>query len=120
MWYKMRIQAINQNYYGNVQKRKSFDRINTNKTINNATQQTVSFKGDRGALIGMLGGALVGVGAAAFVVATGGLGAAVTAVGLSGVGACGAGVGAHVGGIAGGLIEDKLDENDKNNKNKPE
>lgn len=63
----------------------------------------VNFKSDKGAAVGILAGALVGLGAAALVVSTGGLAAAVAAVGTTGVAGAGAGLGAQVGGIIGGL-----------------
>ena len=70
----------------------------------NTTQPT--FKGDKGALIGMAAGAATGLGAALLVVATGGLAAAVAAVGVAGVAGASAGAGAQVGGIIGGLASD--------------
>lgn len=76
--------------------------VNQSKVNDNNPSQ-ISFKSDKGALIGMGIGALAGIGAAALIVATGGLAAAVAAVGATGVGAAGAGAGAQIGGIIGGL-----------------
>ena len=67
----------------------------------------LAFKGDKGALTGMAGGAAVGLGVAALTIATGGLAAVVAAAGgATAVAAGGAGVGAQVGGIIGGLTSD--------------
>ncbi len=62
-----------------------------------------AFKSDRGALLGMLGGAVAGLATAAVIIATGGAAAAVAAVGATGLGAASAGFGAQIGGIIGGL-----------------
>ena len=66
-------------------------------------EDSVAFKSNKGALIGILGGAVTGLAIAAVVVATGGA-AAVPALTVLGAGA---GAGAQVGGITGGLISGK-------------
>jgi basic membrane lipoprotein Med (substrate-binding protein (PBP1-ABC) superfamily) len=64
---------------------------------------SVTFKSDKGAAVGVLTGAIVGLSTAALVIATGGLAAAVAAVGATGVVGASAGLGAQVGGIIGGI-----------------
>ena len=77
-----------------------------------------SFNGDRGAVIGILGGFLAGAGITALTIATGGLAGIVAAVGsasattIAGGAAC-----THLGGIAGALIEDHLDKKSDDKKN---
>lgn len=68
------------------------------------------FKGDKGAVIGILSGAALGAGIAAATVLTGGLAGVVAAVGLTGTIGAGAAAGTHIGGIAGSIIEDKLND----------
>ena len=79
------------------------------KTKQFTSENKLSFKSDKGAAVGMVTGALVGIGAAAFIIATGGLGAAVAAVGVTGVTGAGAGLGAQVGGIIGGFATKEKD-----------
>lgn len=67
---------------------------------------TISFKGDKGAFWGVIGGALTGATIAAITVATGGLAAVVAAVGTTGTIVGGAAAGTHLGGIIGGLTSD--------------
>ena len=74
------------------------------------TQNQPSFKGDKGAVIGVFGGALLGVLTTAAIVATGGLAGVVAAVGYGGALTAGAAAGTHAGGIAGGLIEDAINK----------
>lgn len=74
---------------------------------NNNNQLT--FKGDKGAVIGILSGAALGAGIAAATILTGGLATAVAVVGVTGTIGAGAAAGTHLGGIAGSIIEDKLD-----------
>lgn len=69
-----------------------------------------AFKGDKGAVIGILSGAALGAGIAAATVLTGGLAGVVAAVGLTGTIGAGAAAGTHIGGIAGSIIEDKLND----------
>ena len=83
---------------------------NNNPNLTRTNNQQISFKSDKGALKGIAAGALVGLGAAALIVATGGLAAAVAAVGATGVAGAGAGLGAQVGGIIGGLASGKEDD----------
>jgi hypothetical protein len=66
----------------------------------------VAFKGDKGAAMGIFGGALAGAALAALTVATGGLAAVVAAVGSTGTIVGGAAAGTHIGGIIGGLASD--------------
>ena len=77
---------------------------NLEKSLFTKNNSNVTFRSDKGALLGILGGAVAGAAAAAIVVATGGLAAAVAAVGSVGVAGAGAGFGAQVGGVVGGLI----------------
>ncbi len=84
--------------------------VNNNQNLQRTNSRQISFKSDKGALKGMAAGALVGLGAAALIVATGGLAAAVAAVGATGVAGAGAGLGAQVGGIIGGLASGKEDD----------
>ncbi len=113
----MKIYAISQfnqpkNYNSNRQVRNNYS-----QKIQNRNVSQPSFKGDKGALAGMLGGALLGLGIVAVTIATGGLAGAVAAVGATAVGAAGAGAGAQVGGIAGAFIEEALNEKDEKKKN---
>ena len=85
-------------------------RVKNNYDLPKTNNQQISFKSDSGALKGIAAGALVGLGAAALIVATGGLAAAVAAVGATGVAGAGAGLGAQVGGIIGGLASGKEDD----------
>ena len=75
------------------------------------TQKNVTFKGDTGAVIGVLGGAAVGALAAAAIIATGGLAGVVAAIGTGSTIACGAGACTHLGGIAGNIIEENINKN---------
>ena len=109
----MRIQAINQNLYQSTQKRNVVKSRNQQLALPSANQPQVAFKGTKGGLLGILGGAALGALGAIAIVATGGLAGAVAAVGLSGTVVGGAAAGTHLGGIAGSLIEDKLDNDDK-------
>ena len=109
----MKIQAINQQVYCKPPKRNIVRTQAPSNNVPTPINNPVAFKGDRGALVGMFSGALIGVGAAALVVATGGLAAAVAAVGATGVATAGAGAGAQIGGIVGGLIEEKMNKDDK-------
>ena len=109
----MRIQAINQNMYQTTQKRNVAKSRNQQQALPSANQPQVAFKGTKGGLLGILGGAAIGALGAVAIVATGGLAGAVAAVGLSGTVVGGAAAGTHLGGIAGSLIEDKLDNDDK-------
>ncbi len=77
------------------------------------TSNDVSFQGTKGGLLGILSGAAIGLTTAAVIVATGGAAAAIAAVGIPGVLAGGAAAGTHVGGIAGSIIEEKLNEDKK-------
>ena len=72
----------------------------------------VSFKGDKGALIGMGVGALTGLGLAVLTIATGGLAGLVAAAGsaTSVIGSA-TGLGANIGGILGGLSEEDDEDN---------
>lgn len=87
--------------------------IRQEQTLPEANSAQVTFKGEKGALLGILGGAALGALGAAVVVATGGLAGAVAAVGLSGTMVGGAAAGTHIGGIVGSEIEDKLDDDKK-------
>lgn len=108
----MRIQAINQNLYQTTQKRNIVKSKNLQQTLPSANQPQVAFKGTKGGVLGILGGAAIGALGAAAIVATGGLAGVVAAVGLSGTVVGGAAAGTHLGGIVGSLIEDKLDNDD--------
>ena len=70
------------------------------------------FKGDRGATIGIAAGFLAGAGLTALIIATGGLASIVAAVGAGTTAVGGGAACTHLGGIAGGLIEDHLDKKD--------
>ena len=109
----MRIQAINQNVYQTTQKRNIVKSKNQQQALPSANQAQVAFKGTKGGLLGILGGAAIGAIGAAAIVATGGLAGVVAAVGLSVTLGGDAAAGTHLGGIAGSLIEDKLDNDDK-------
>ena len=76
-------------------------------------QKQVNFKGDNGAVAGIIGGAVVGALGAAAIIATGGLAGVVAAAGYGSTIALGSASLTHAGGIIGSIIEDKLDE--KNN-----
>ena len=115
----MRIQAINQNLYQTTQKRNIVKSKNLQQTLPSANQPQVAFKGTKGGVLGILGGAAIGALGAAAIVATGGLAGVVAAVGLSGNVVGGAAAGTHLGGIVGSLIEDKLDDNNDKKKNTP-
>ena len=115
----MRIQAINQNLYQTTQKRNIVKSKNLQQTLPSANQPQVAFKGTKGGVLGILGGAAIGALGAAAIVATGGLAGVVAAVGLSGTVVGGAAAGTHLGGIVGSLIEDKLDDNNDKKKNTP-
>ena len=108
----MRIQAINHTLNYKVQTKRIIKNNKQEQTspIENGTQP--AFKGTKGGVIGILGGAALGALGAAVIVATGGLAGAVAAVGLSGTMVGGAAAGTHLGGIVGSAIEDKLDEDD--------
>lgn len=110
---KMRIQAINQNVYQKTQARRTVKNVRQEQTLPETNSAQVAFKGEKGALLGILGGAALGALGAAVVVATGGLAGAVAAVGLSGTMVGGAAAGTHIGGIVGSEIEDKLDDDKK-------
>lgn len=105
----MKIHAVNisqQNYTRN-----NYVKLNSNtskqesiKYLNNTT-----FKGDRGGAIGILAGAALGALGTAFVIATGGLAGVVAAVGYGATVTAGAASCTHLGGIAGSIIEDKIE-----------
>lgn len=75
--------------------------------IKNIAQTTPVFKGDGGAIKGIVGGGLIGAAAAGAVILAGGL-AALAAAGVTTAAAlgCGAGLGAQIGGIIGGIKDD--------------
>ena len=79
-------------------------------------EQPRTFKGGKGATIGIFGGMITGALTAAAIVATGGLAAPLAAIGLSGVMGAGAACGTHVGGIVGHLIEESSSDDDKSKK----
>lgn len=106
----MRIQAINQNVYQKTQTRRTVRNVRQEQTLPETNSAQVAFKGEKGALLGILGGAALGALGVAAVVATGGLAGAVAAVGLSGTMVGGAAAGTHIGGIVGSEIEDKLND----------
>ena len=106
----MRIQAINQSVYQKIQPRRTVKNIRQEQTLPETNSAQVAFKGEKGALLGILGGAAVGALGVAAIVATGGLAGAVAAVGLSGTMVGGAAAGTHIGGIIGSEIEDKLND----------
>ena len=108
----MRIQAINQNLYHGVQARR-VKNVRQEQTLP-IKSDSVSFRGEKGGVIGILSGAALGALGAAAIVATGGLAGVVAAVGLSGTMVGGAAACTHIGGIVGSAIEDKL--NDKPSK----
>jgi len=72
------------------------------------------FKGDRGATIGIFAGFAIGAGLTALTIATGGLAGVVAAVGSAGTTSLlGGAACTHLGGIAGGIIEEQLNKSDK-------
>ena len=112
----MKIYALNSISQNNYKKQKV---QNINKSQNTLSSNNYNshpnFRSDRGALIGMAAGAVIGAGAIAITIATGGLAAVVAAAGgATGVIAGGAGAGAQIGGIIGGLTSEK--ENGNNTK----
>ena len=104
----MRIQAINQNLYQKTQTKRNVKNIRQEQTLPETNSTQVAFKGEKGALLGMLGGLAVGALGTVAIVATGGLAGVVAAVGLSGTMAGGAVGGAAAGKIIGSKIEDDL------------
>ena len=100
----MRIQAINQNLYQKTQTRRNVKNIRQEQTLPETNSTQVAFKGEKGALMGMLGGLAVGALGTVAIVATGGLAGVVAAVGLSGTMAGGAAAGK----VIGSKIEDNL------------
>lgn len=119
----MKIYSVGSTNYQNYQKR-NYTKIQLREQgglqKQHKAQNQIAFQGTKGGLLGILGGATIGLVAAAAIVATGGAAAAIAAVGLPGVLAGGAAAGTHVGGIAGSIIEEKLSEDDdkKNRENK--
>lgn len=106
----MKIQAVNSTFYQNKN-----NRICNRKLVSQQKADSVTFKGDKGALIGIATGAAVGAGIAAVTILTGGLAGVVAAVGAGGTILGGAAAGTHIGGITGSIIEDKSEKKDKNN-----
>lgn len=78
--------------------------------INSHSQKvlsTPSFKGDKGAVIGVIGGFAAGAAVTALTIATGGLAGVVAVVGGAGsTTLLGGAVCTHIGGIIGGLLSD--------------
>ena len=81
--------------------------LRKNAGIKNSLQTKPVFKGDGGAIKGIVGGGLIGAAAAGAVILAGGL-AALAAAGVTTAAAlgCGAGLGAQIGGIIGGIKDD--------------
>ena len=94
----------------NVSTNKYQNRMNAKCCPGNSTNP--SFKGDRGAVIGMAAGFLAGAGLTALTIATGGLAGIVAAVGAGATTVAGGAACTHLGGIAGGLLEEHLDKSD--------
>ncbi len=98
-------------FYQNYQSGNSVQKLSKNrgKTLPARCEavDTLTFKGDGGALKGIVGGGLLGAAAAGAVILTGGL-AALAAAGVTTAAAigCGAGLGAQLGGIIGGMTDD--------------
>ena len=95
----------------NISTNKNLKPVNVNYRPTNSTVPV--FRGDRGAAIGIAAGFLVGAGITALTIATGGLAGVVAAVGSAGTTSLlGGAACTHLGGIAGGLIEDQLNKKD--------
>lgn len=109
----MRVQAINQSVYSSYVRKNASIRKVEGQELPRANASQVAFKGDKGALWGILGGALTGAGLVAATVLTGGLAGIVAAVGTTGAIATGAAAGTHIGGIAGSIIEESLSNEKK-------
>lgn len=111
----MKVQSINcyQQHLSharkNVEKMKSLE----SKTNASVDDNQVAFKGAKGGALGVIAGATVGALGAAAIITTGGLAGIVAAVGYGSTVAAGAASCTHLGGIAGSIIEDKLDNEDK-------
>lgn len=98
------INGIQQQNYAKTKMTKS-----ANQTSPAASNLQLSFKGTKGGLWGIVTGAATGAGLAALTIATGGLAGVVAAVGVTSTIVGGAAAGTHIGGIAGSIIEDTLD-----------
>ncbi len=109
----MKIQAINQYQRYNYVKKNNIKNKTEEPNLQNKNTN-LTFKGAKGGALGILAGAATGALAAVAIVATGGLAGVVAAVGYGSTIACGAASMTHIGGIAGSIIEDKLDS--KNSK----
>ena len=106
----MKIYPINSVYNSGSLSKKS---VLSNKADNNvAAYKNTSFKGDRGAVLGVIGGFLTGVGATAIIVATGGLAGVVAAIGATTTAVAGGAACTHLGGIIGSAIEENIDHKD--------
>jgi len=70
----------------------------------------VAFKGDTGAALGVVAGAATGAAIVGITILTGGLAPVVAAIGTTGALVTGAAAGTHIGGIIGGIVEDKMNK----------
>ena len=92
----MKISAVNKCNYSYVQTNKA--RRNTKNVIAENKKEQIAFKSNKGALIGMFGGAATGLGALVLTSLTSGLI----------IGAAIAGISVQVGACVGSYVEDKL------------
>ena len=106
----MRIQAINQYPLHSCVKRNAVKNQTNGQNLQNQSVSQPSFKGEKGGVIGILAGATIGALGAAAIIATGGLAGVVAAVGYGSTVVAGAASCTHIGGIAGSILEDKLDD----------
>ena len=104
----MKIQAINRSQRYNYAKRNTMSNRPEEAKLQNRNTN-ITFKGAKGGALGIVVGAATGALAAAAIIATGGLAGVVAAVGYGSTVAAGAASMTHLGGIAGSIIEDKID-----------
>lgn len=102
----MRVSSINYFQPNKISCRKQTNRMSAQKVTSNIQP---NFKGEKGAVMGIVAGAFIGAIGAAVVVATGGL----AGIPLGTVLVGGAGAGTHAGGILGSIIEDSSDSKKK-------
>lgn len=107
----MKIQAIN-SYQHQGHARKNVVRASNTERQSylNTKDKQMAFKGAKGGAVGILAGAVMGAIGTAAIIATGGLAGVVAAVGYGSTIIGGAASCTHLGGIAGSIIEDKLDK----------
>ena len=107
----MKIQAINSYQYQGQARKNVVKASNTERqSYLNTKDKQMTFKGAKGGAIGIFAGAVMGAIGTAAIIATGGLAGVVAAVGYGSTIIGGAASCTHLGGIAGSIIEDKLDK----------